>query len=245
MPPELKDRVSITPHDLFDDSDAFTQEIYDVGNNVIKVIKFDIARAFIDVSRAPHQMPPEFPDGLVKSSTCLLMPIYAENRHPDESLRKQLIDKYYEPYHKELEIWSHYEKIKLGLDCHSMLPVPPDISPDRGQKRPLINLGNLDGTACPEKIVQLLAHSFRTVFKLEKNDVTLNRPFKGGYITLKYANNPVPWIQIEMNRALYLESQYFNRQKLEIDSKRLIELNHKFLKLLLRFYSESQKFGLL
>lgn len=100
-PPELEDPVVISPHDLFDDSDSFTQEIYDVGNNVFKVVKFDIARAFVDVSRAPHQLPPDFPDGLIKSSTCLLKPIYAENRQPDESLRNQLITKYYEPFHKE------------------------------------------------------------------------------------------------------------------------------------------------
>ena len=238
MPPELNGHVIITPHDLFDDSDTFTREIYDVGDAVIKVLKTDIARAYVDLSRAPQQMPPEFPDGLIKSSTCLLKPIYAPDKHPDKILRKLLIAKYYRPYHDELAIWSRFKHIKLGLDCHSMLPVAPDISPDHGQKRPLINLGNLDGAACPNEIVLLLAQSFRFVFNLSDKEVTINRPFKGGYITQKFANDPIPWIQIEMNRILYLESQWFDGEKLEINRNRLVQLNAKFLDTLLMFHKE-------
>ena len=204
-PAELEDRVIITPHDLFDDSDAYTQDIYDVGNLVVKVIKTDIARPFVDMNRAPNQMPPEFPDGLIKSSTCLLKPIYKEGKHPDMTLREKCVRKYYDPFHEKIKKWSKDQRIKLGLDCHSMLPIAPDISPDRGNERPLINLGNLDGKACPDEITQVLADAFCSIYTLSSNDVTLNRPFKGGYITKTYANRPIPWIQIEMNRILYLE----------------------------------------
>lgn len=239
MPPELKDRVVITAHDLFDDSDSFTQEIYDIGDAVVKVLKFNTARAFVDAGRALNQMPPHFPDGLVKSSTCLLKPIYAAGKHPDSSLRKVLVEKYYQPYHEELKIWAHYEHIKLGLDCHSMLPVAPDISPDPGQKRPLINLGNLEGRASPEILVKILRKRFQRVFNLSSNDVTINQPFKGGYITQTYAHKPIPWIQIEMNRSLYLDEKYFDRKTLKIDPIRLGELNTLFLRVLKEFYADA------
>ncbi len=228
MPPELEGRVVISPHDLFDDSDSFTREIYDVGDRVVHVIIADIARAFVDVSRAPHQMPPDCPDGLIKSSTCLLKPIYAPDKHPDADLRQQLFEKYYQPYHRQLEKWSHSPAVKLGLDCHSMLPVAPDIAPDTGSERPLINLGNRDGAACPMAMVESLADSFCAVFDLSPSEVTINEPFKGGFITQKFANTPIPWIQIEMNRTLYLHENYFERSALKIQKNRLAQLNTRF-----------------
>lgn len=238
MPPELANRLIITSHDLFDDSDSFTQEIYDVADLVIHVATFKIARAFVDVSRAPHQMPPDFPDGLIKSSTCLLKPIYADGQQPDIELRTKLINNYYQPYHNELEKWSRDPRITLAFDCHSMLSIAPDISPDKGQKRPLFNLGNLDGRACPDEILKLLADSFVAVFDLTPTDVTINRPFKGGFITQKFANNPVPWIQIEMNRILYLYEKYFDRPQLKINRQRLTELNALFVNVLVDFHTK-------
>ncbi|MBN1478801.1 N-formylglutamate amidohydrolase [candidate division KSB1 bacterium] len=236
IPPELADRVIITPHDLFDDSDAFTREMYDVDDLVVHVIKADIARAFVDVSRAPNQMPPEFPDGLFKSCTCLLKPIYAENEHPGEAVRRQLISRYYESYHKEIKKWCHDPRIRLGLDCHSMLPVAPPVAPDAGQKRPLINLGNLNGKSCPEKIVSALADSFCAVFDFSTQEVCINYPFKGGYITQKYAHHPIPWIQIEMNRILYLNDKWFNRELLQMDRTRLTEIHTLFAHVLEEFH---------
>jgi formiminoglutamase len=240
-PAELKNHVIITPHDLFDDSDVFTNEIYDVDGLVFKVLKTDIARAFVDLNRAPNELPPTHPDGIIKSCTCLRKPIYAADKHPNTALRQQLIKKYYQPYHTELNVWSRFPRIKLGLDCHSMLPVAPAISPDQDQKRPLINLGNLDGTACPDKIVQLMIDAFCLVFEITAEHVTMNRPFKGGYITKKYANKPIPWIQIEMNRILYLDEFWFDRASLSIDQNRISTLNSLFAQVLTDFYSSIQK----
>jgi N-formylglutamate deformylase len=234
-PVEIKDQVIIDKKDLFDDSDAFTNEIYDVGKLVIKIIKTNIARAFVDLSRSPQQMPPEFPDGLIKSSTCFRKPIYAPNKHPNPYLRKILIQYYYKPYHHEIRTAVNSSAIKLGLDCHSMLPTGPAISPDAGQPRPLINPGNRDGQSCSNEIANKLAQSFSEVFQFPEEEVTLNRPFKGGYITQMYGQNPIPWIQIEMNRALYLSPPWFDTVTRHIDPHRLPELNRLFAETLIRF----------
>lgn len=241
VPPELDNRVVITRHDLFDDSDSFTNDIYDVNGLVVKALKTDIARAFVDLNRAPDKVPPAYPDGVIKSCTCLRRPIYAENKHPDAALRQQLIESYYKPYHTELNVWSHFPKIKLGLDCHSMLPIAPAISPDSGEKRPLINLGNLDGAACPNEIMKLLADAFCLVFGIDAENVTLNRPFKGGYITKKYACKPIPWIQIEMNRILYLDEAWFDCASLSIDHRRLATLNLHVAQVITHFHDTIQK----
>ena len=70
---------------------------------------------------------------------------------------------------------------------------------------------------------------------MEKDDVTINDPFAGGYITRTYGNNPVPWVQVEMNRSLYLSSPWFDPVALTVASHRLTKLNNKF-KMALELY---------
>lgn len=237
IPVEIQDRVIITPKDLFDDSDSFTNEIYDVGERVRKVIKTNIARAFVDLSRSFHQMPPEFPDGLIKSCTCFQKPIYQPHREPDAPLQKMLIQYYYKPYHHEIRNAVNSGKFILGLDCHSMLPIGPPISPDAGKSRPLINLGNLEGKSCSHEWLKLLADCFQEVFKMNEDEISMNFPFKGGFITQKYGQNPIPWIQIEMNRSLYLTSPWFDAESLKIEFSRLENLNRLFDETIKNFYS--------
>jgi formiminoglutamase len=73
-PPELINRVCIQPKDIFDDPAPFTREIYDLEPWVLEVIDTDIARAFVDLNRAPDDLPPKNPDGIIKSMTCYKKP---------------------------------------------------------------------------------------------------------------------------------------------------------------------------
>ena len=60
-----------------------------------------------------------------------------------------------------------------------------------------------------------LAACFREGFGLEKKDVVLNKPFAGGYITRAYGKGALPWVQVEMNRSLYLSKPwpcFFNHE---------------------------------
>ncbi len=99
-PKELDGHLSITNKDLFDDSDPFVIELYDLDDKVQRVIKTNIARAFVDLNRSLQDMPPENPDGLIKSMTCYEKSIYIKGKEPDESLRNMLIEFYYNPYHR-------------------------------------------------------------------------------------------------------------------------------------------------
>ena len=103
VPEELRDRVCITALDLFDDSDAFTVDIYDLGSEVAMVVKADMARAFVDPNRAPDDRLPNNPDGVVKTATCLNQPIYLPGRGPDGALTGLLIERYHTPYHALLD----------------------------------------------------------------------------------------------------------------------------------------------
>jgi formiminoglutamase len=237
IPSEIREDVCITPRDQFDDSDSFTNIIYDVKDIVEDQVVSTIARAFVDNSRGRDQLPPEFPDGLIKSATCYNRPIYKEGKQPNKEITSLLINKYYADYHRKLESALKNPKIVLALDCHSMAEIAPEVSPDSGSERPLINLGDAEGTACNSEITEQLRQSFIKVFGFSEDTVTINEPFKGGFITRHYGNNPIPWIQIEMNRKLYLSGEYFDYDSLQMKGNRLYQLNGRFREVLFRFHS--------
>lgn len=226
-PPELETRLCISEKDLFADSDPFTMEIYDLGDMVYDVIKTNIARTFVDLNRSMRDLPPQNPDGLIKHHTCWQTPIYIQGMEPDHSMIRVLIERYYEPYHNAIKKGIRDSRLQLCLDCHSMASVAPNISPDdTGKERPKFCLSNRNGRSSPSWMATLLANCISESFSIDKNEISINDPFCGGYITRQYGNNPVPWIQIEMNRDLYLSKEFPHK------SKRLQELNDMFGKAL-------------
>ena len=228
-PSELDGHLCITEHDQFDDSDPFVVEIYDLGDKVQRIIKTDIARAFVDLNRSTQDLPPVNPDGLIKSSTCYQKPIYHKGKEPGEILMRKLIDQHYYPYHKKIQKCIRELDLQLCLDCHSMASTAPNISPDGdNKKRPLFCLSNQYGKTSSDQMINLLADCISDAFSVDRKDILLNDPFYGGYITKTYGNNPIPWIQIEMNRIMYLDQQWFDHEKLTIDKTRLISLNRMF-----------------
>lgn len=228
-PEELDGHLSITNKDLFDDSDPFVMELYDLGDKVECVIKTDIARAFVDLNRSPYDLPPDNPDGLIKSSTCYQKPIYRNGQEPGQSLRNSLIELYYYPYHRRIQKSLRELDLQVCLDCHSMATIAPNISPDKdNKKRPTFCLSNQDGKTSSNEMIELLADCISEAFSVNREDIFLNDPFHGGYITKTYGNNPIPWIQVEMNRELYLSKEWFDYETLTIDEKRLQELNQMF-----------------
>lgn len=236
-PPELDGRLCITERDQFDDSDPFVIEIYDLGDSVWKVVKTDIARAYVDLNRPREDLPERNPDGLIKSSTCYRKPIYIEGMEPDTLLSNALIEKYYDPYYGEISDACMEPGLEVCLDCHSMAGVPPDIAPDPGpEKRPLFCLSNREGRTSSDEQVERLAACISESFGIGSGDVSINRPFKGGHITKSFGNNPLPWIQVEMNRELYLDPKWFDRDSLRVSPGRLAELNRMFGEALVRFF---------
>lgn len=237
-PEELKGRLGIQPTDLLDDSDAYTRDIYDLGSKVVRVITADIARAFVDLNRTTSDRPPQKPDGIIKSITCYGRPIYIGGLEPDDEVIERLIERYYEPYHALIRNAVEDNQIEMAFDCHSMAAEGPAISPDVGKRRPMICLGNAHGRACSQETAERLAHCMREAFSLKEEEVTINRPFAGGHITRAYGGNPLPWIQVEMNRALYLSSPWFDRSSLTIDPDRLQTLNRMFEAALRLFFGK-------
>ncbi|AJM92322.1 MULTISPECIES: N-formylglutamate amidohydrolase [Nitrosopumilus] len=238
-PAELEGHLSITNKDLFDDSDPFVIEMYDLQDKVQRVIKTDIARTFVDLNRSLQDMPPNNPDGLIKSSTCYEKPIYIVGKEPDESLRTLLIELYYLPYHRAIQKSFTELDLQLCLDCHSMASTAPGISPDgKDKKRPLFCLSNQDGSTSSNEMIELLADCISEYYSIDRKDISLNDPFHGGHITKTYGNNPIPWIQVEMNRSLYLSDPWFDENSLSVDFTHLQKLNKQFENSLNAYFSK-------
>ncbi len=236
-PPELDGRTCITDRDLFDDSDPFANEIYNTGDKVQRVIYADIPRTFVDLNRSPQDMPPTNPDGLIKSKTAYNIQIYRDGQEPDDNLCKILTSVYYYPYHQRIQNSTKELDLRLCLDCHTMAAFAPNIAPDKiDTKRPTLCLSNADGKSAPNEMMNDLADCMSESFRIDRRDVSTNDPFHGGYITKTYGNDPIPWIQVEMSRSLYLDERWFDPDRLVVKESRLGELNKMFGRALELFF---------
>jgi formiminoglutamase len=231
-PPELDELVALSDADLFDDGDAFADRIYDVGELVAHVETARVARAFVDLNRAEDDLPPENPDGVVKSMTCYEVPIYAEGSEPGRALIETLLARYHHPYHEALREAAGTPGLLAALDCHTMAEKPPPIAPDHDE-RPLFCLSDRNGATSPWALTEALGDAIAGAFEIPRDSVKRNRPFEGGFIVRTHgadgrAPGNLPWIQVEMNRSLYLAEPWFDRSRLEVDAARLDELRERF-----------------
>lgn len=249
IPPEVIDRVNLTDRDIFFDSDTLTRKLYDFRNDVAAFIEMPIARAIVDVNRAPDDRPPKNPDGVIKTITTHGTQVYKEGKFPDEALINNLLQRYYSPYHEKLDYLLEHQDIKVALDCHSMLPHSPPMSDNPGRSRPLICLSNNGDErgmstkarapiTCPPEWIQALAETFQREFA-DEGEVVINNPFLGGFNSqFHYRRKGIPWIQIEINRKLYLAEPYFDAQKLRVNDERVQELRKKIFCAIVQFWTE-------
>ena len=119
--------------------------------------------------------------------------------------RDNLIDRFYNPYHKAIEQEVSFLLEQFGkcliIDCHSFSSKPLLHESNQEQDRPDICLGT-DTFHTPDKVTETMEASFRKVGLTSKRKI----PFEGTYVPLKYLNNDARvWsIMVEINRKLYM-----------------------------------------
>ena len=199
VPPEAVDLCVLPREDLLADCDEGADFIYyPLQEHAAGFSTTDIARSLIDLNRSPIDIGG---NGVVKNHTCWNVPIY--RNFPDEKLTQTLLARYYTPYHKKLSAGAGISSVKLGIDCHTMAAIGPPVAPDPGRERPLVCLSNGGGT-CPEEWIHSLANCFASFFR-EK--VTINTPFRGGYIARAHAVE-MPWLQIEISQTAAYSNKF-------------------------------------
>jgi formiminoglutamase len=193
VPHEVEPYCRLTEREIAEDGDVGAAEIYALEPRVAAFLTTDVARAIVDLNRAPDD---RRADGVVKTHTCWNVAVYREPL--TEQTVQILLDRYYHPYHARLRDLAG-GSLLLGVDCHTMAAEGPPVGPDPGVERPWVCLSNGDGT-CPQPWIERMARCFEEAFD---GPVRINDPFRGGYITRSHAAE-MPWIQLELSRAPFL-----------------------------------------
>jgi N-formylglutamate deformylase len=244
IPPEIQTACLLNEKDIVLDGDTWTKTLYDFKDLVEEYHEMDIARIAVDLNRHQHDLPPENADGVVKTSTVDGEKVWETPGGLSELEREKLIQTYYLPYHHALEKAADNPQVKLAMDCHTMLDYGPSPTATGWEYRPLFCIGNrgtVTGgqgeetlTASPEvmtRLRELLEKEFES-FREDagiRELVTMNTPFKGGYITRHHGNlGKLPWIQLEINRKLYLpEPSLITVQPSDLDRLKLQEFRDR------------------
>lgn len=247
VPPEIAEYCALTEREVFEESDAFTKDIYGMSDAVLGEVTQDVARVIIDLNRPPGDLPPLLHDGAIKSKTSYGKFVWTPPGAVDGTdFQAELLERYYHPYHGRLEklLKRHRREVRLLIDCHSMSPEGPTMAKDAGLQRPMIclsNLGNHIGmprkrgerTSAPSHIILKLRHIMEDVFARDISELSdadplsLNEPFQGGYITQHYSLKGLWVIQVELSRSLYVHPKWFDEETRTADDGRLKDLNTK------------------
>lgn len=242
-PDAFVEASQLSPVSLRRSEDSFVDELFSGGPLIgAPLLAAEFPRAFCDVNREAYELDPRmFRDTLpdyantrsirVASGLGTIARVVADGAEIYKSKLQfadatQRIERLYRPYHNSLEglldrALLHFETAVL-IDCHSMPSRPAGAN---SFPLPDFVLGDRFGTSCNPALV-------RTAEKVLKSlgySVSRNDPYAGGYSTQHYGrpNRGIHALQIEINRALYMDEATVDRSirfdRLKADLQNLLE----------------------
>ena len=137
--------------------------------------------------------------------------IYRGKLSFDEAQRR--LRRYYWPYHRALAGLVERTQGAFGccvlVDCHSMPSIGRPRERDHSHSRLDFVLGDCHGNSCAPLVVDLAESALRDL----GYRVARNTPYSGGFVTRHYGRprEGVHALQIEINRALYMDETRFRR----------------------------------
>lgn len=127
------------------------------------------------------------------------------------------LERYYVPYHDELQRQLARLRARFGyvvlLAAHSMPSLGRSAHRDPGSQRADIVPGTCGRTSADPRVIDLVDAHFRNAGLRVRHD----DPYKGGYTTSHYGRpkERCHAIQIELNRALYVDERTFRIKEAE------------------------------
>lgn len=123
------------------------------------------------------------------------------------------LDRYHEPYHKELERLlagfrsRHGAAFQVSLHCMSAVGAPTHADP--GKERADFCVGDVHGTTCTQEFRDVVTSALKDL----GHSVSVNFPYYGGYLTSRHANpaTGVNSIFIEINKRMFIDTKTFKK----------------------------------
>ena len=194
VPPEAVPYCILEPAQIAADGDEGAGEVYALADHVETHMTTNVARAIVDLNRGADDFRA---DGVIKTHTCWQEPVYSQI--PPPKVVEVLLERYWHPYHRKLQEHGASGRYLFGVDGHTMAATGPPVGPDAGKDRPMACISNDDRT-CPNEWMAALKESLARQLG---GEVSINTPFRGGYITRTHAAE-MPWLQIELSRAAFM-----------------------------------------
>jgi N-formylglutamate amidohydrolase len=213
LPGDIKSTLMLDSRQILDSVDLGTTEIFS-RMPVASVLSASWCRLVVDLNRDHRDQGVK---GVVPFHDYEGRCVYPPESIPDEKEVARRLDRYYFPFHRKLSEQLNRSDIKGLMDCHSMNPVGPRRAPDAGMRRKdivLSNNGNVRGEADETRgTIACPGHVMREMKNLLENEgfsVSLNRPYRGGFITCRYGPGLMRKgglaVQIEVNQGLYIDA---------------------------------------
>lgn len=220
-------RSRLDAHALRKSEDCYVDELLaGVPGLGAPLIAARFPRAYVDANREPYELDPELLSGPLPPyantqsvrvvgglGTIARIVADSEEIYPGRlpvAVALERIERLYKPFHSALTGLLEETRSRFGIailiDCHSMPSAPigqPNIV------RPDFVLGDRFGASCDSKLTRFLKEALAA----QGHEVHVNRPYAGGFITEHYGRPGRGFhaLQLEMNRALYLDEASFER----------------------------------
>jgi N-formylglutamate amidohydrolase len=224
VPEAVLEEVVVHADALLRDADIYVDELYvNAPQHGAALLCANVSRYVVDLNRAQDDfdsatvsnhptVPFAQPRGVVWRATTDGRPLL---RRPLSfgALRKRL-DSYYVPYHDALSQTLEALRAQFGyailLAGHSMPSRGRSLHVDAGARRADVVPGTRGRTTADARIIDLVDAHFRAAGLSVRHD----DPYKGGFATTHYGRPDlrVHAIQIELNRALYVDESNFQRR---------------------------------
>lgn len=233
VPDELAGYENVSGTDIFFESDAGANTIFNSTVTAEQPVSTQISKLFVDTDREFSQLRPKTSDGVIKMKTSMNRDVFKKNCYPDEIAISNILDRYYFPFHESVRSTVNRKRIKLLIECHTHAAVGPPNSIDSGMPRPLVITESSahpyhgkTGAAVHQMASELSAIIGRLMMK-EGDTVAekfrAERHESSGYLMELYGP-VVPVIYLSVSRALFLNDRDFSLESLAIDQGRLMKL---------------------
>ena len=228
-PDELLRNSRLDRHALRQSEDSYVDLLFDEAPRFgAPLLRALFPRAYVDVNRGRDELDPRmFADSLPRSADTRssrviaglgVIPRIVADGHDIYDRKLYFLDARrrlaacYDPYHQALSSLIEQARRLFGcaivIDCHSM-PSAGGAPMRPGEPRIDFVLGDRFGSSCAPLVTAIAEE---TLIGLEY-EVARNTPYAGGYVASSYGRpkSGVHVLQIEINRALYLDERRIAR----------------------------------